>query len=272
MVWTPPKTWLTGEVLSSVDMNLYVGDNTAFLKNVLDGGYLFYTRRIYTSSTTVDIDDLLGDGTDTSFLRAAHVVMVAGGGGGGAGGASNAVGSGGGAGELEEAIWWDLSSWRPTLTVTIGEGGAGGTSGAGTDGGNTLLAGTSGTLMSAAGGNFGTQSPLSQAVDMRGTKGGTGGGSASVSSTSARTIVSVPGESGHYAISVITTDDATGVQFGGHGGNSRFGRGGRGGYNTLSPPGKPDSAAGWGAGGGGGTNSEAGGDGADGLVMIDFYR
>lgn len=57
MAYTTPKTWAVDEVLGATDMNTYVRDNIAALKDppsaIYDGGTLTHTT---TSSTFADVD------------------------------------------------------------------------------------------------------------------------------------------------------------------------------------------------------------------------
>ncbi|HEY7821614.1 MAG TPA: hypothetical protein VIG24_02210, partial [Acidimicrobiia bacterium] len=102
MTFITPKTWAVGEVLSAVDMNLYVRDNTANLdervSDITDGpfSFRFVGRRFVTENATISFDDLFGDGTDTSFVRALRFIALGAGGGGAGGGATAKVGGGGG--------------------------------------------------------------------------------------------------------------------------------------------------------------------------------
>ena len=286
MVWTDPKTWLSGEVLSSNDMNLYVGDNSAFLKAGLDeivaaNSYRLALHRVFTSSATVDLDDALGDGTDTSWIRAVGYEMVAGGGGGGAGGATNAVGGGGGGGEYERGFVWSASQLRDgtdsDLTIVVGAGGTGGdagATGAGTDGGESRITFAGGLSRNVTGGVKGTRSTISQQSDNRGDYGGPGGGTSQTIYNTAIGYWSVSsgGQDGGNALSIVHADSSLGS--GGNGGASALGGGGRGGITRgFIPAGIPTNSKGYGGGGGGAAATGIdGGDGGPGVVILTFYR
>lgn len=274
MTFINPKTWEVGEILSAVDMNVYVRDNSTDLDdriNDITGGpfsYRFAGRRVVTSTATVTFNDLFGDGTDTSFVRALRFIAQGGGGGGAGGGATAKVGGGGGAGAMIEVFTTSLASYQPSFSVTVGPAGAGGANeGSGSSGGNTSL-----PSIFAAGGQGGTISTISQAVDMRSGAGGSGGttsGLTTSSSTGYR--ISISGDNGLSGFSIITSSDASGLQVAGNGANSRFGRGGRPAQNKGGSPTGADAAQ-FGAGGGGGVLTGAGGDGGPGLVIIDMFR
>jgi len=59
MAWTTPKTW-SSEPLTSTDLNTYVRDNQAYLKDRLDGAnaaqYAALVSASTTSTTLVDVD------------------------------------------------------------------------------------------------------------------------------------------------------------------------------------------------------------------------
>lgn len=59
MAWTTPKTW-SSEPLTSTDLNTYVRDNQAYLKDRIDGAnaaqYNTQVTASTTSATVVDID------------------------------------------------------------------------------------------------------------------------------------------------------------------------------------------------------------------------
>lgn len=52
MAWTTPKTWAALETLTSTDMNTYVRDNTAYLKNRPSQSHIRTTADGDTSSTS----------------------------------------------------------------------------------------------------------------------------------------------------------------------------------------------------------------------------
>lgn len=198
----------------------------------------------------------------------ANLMIVEGvGGGGGGGGAATttagqfAVGGGGGSGSFGKV---QVSSGIASLTATIGAGGAGGVSGAaGANAASTVLTGTFGTITFPGGGG----GPAGNAFAPPYVN---GGGAAGVLAT----------QSGGTAV-FLTGGDAGGIGYAmqvnngnsGVGANSSYGTGGgEVGANADGAPG-----FGYGSGGSGGLNEESqvtardGGDGAAGILIIQFY-
>lgn len=180
------------------------------------------------------------------------VLEAVGGGGGGGSSAStpSAGGGGGGAGGFTRSPF-DVTDIT-TLTLNIGFGGSGGTSGVGGTGGTTTVTGT-GVSISITGGVGGLQA----GVATNGVNGlggvGSGGG------------VNLTGGNGNGG--------AIDAALGGVGGSSFFGGGGQG-ANTNGT-GQPGIANGSGGGGGSissGVTEVDGGDGAVGMVTITEYR
>ena len=274
MTFITPKTFAVGEVLSAVDMNVFVRDNTADLdsriSSITDSPFSlrFVGRILVTESTTIAFDDMFGDGTDTSFVRALRLIGIGGGGGGAAGGTGNKVGGGGGAGGRVELFTRSLSDFQPTFAVTIGPGGAGGAvDQSGSNGGNTTAPG-----VFAAGGGSGSISTTSSSADMRTARGGTGGGqSTPTNSSSTGYVIRTEGDNGLPGFSIITDTDSSGIQASGQGASSPFGRGGRGQTNKGGPV-FGGTGAGFGSGGGGGVLTGVGGDGAPGVLIIDMFQ
>lgn len=259
MTFITPKTFAVGEVLTAVDMNLYVRDNTADLDsrlNVISGAnsFLFAGRRVITSSVTFEKDKALGALIDTPWARLFLVTLVGGGGAGGGcaatGSGATACGGGGGAGAYLQ-LFINASSLDATTTVTVGQGGAGVSNGTGGAGTSTVF----GTF-TAPGGSGG------------GAGGATGVGAAGGTLTTPLSpfgVIVVPGEGGSSAQ----------LEIGGRGGNTPLGSGGRPGNPAQGGTGL--TAQGFGSGGGGagqGATQPArlGGAGSDGVVIIDVYR
>lgn len=204
-----------------------------------------------------------GTYTKSPGLKFAVIEVVGAGGGGGgcvqssAGETSAGAGAGGG-GYRKQRI--DASDIGSSETVTIGAGGSGGAAGNnnGTDGGDSSF----GSLVTAEGGELGTGHGGSTAGRGSGGRGG-GGGS---SSTAGTEIVSVNGQTGGVGFAVSNG------AFGAHGGSTSY---------SLGAPGNVDSGDGnngrpLGGGGSGGTDydsssARAGGDGADGRVIVWEY-
>jgi len=278
VTFIPPKTFSVGEVLSAIDMNTFVRDNTSNLDERLTEissplSYRYVGQRIITETTTVVFDDLFGNGIDTSFVRALYVRAVGGGGGGAGGGTTSRVGGGGGSGAYTEFFTTFLGAWQPNILVTIGQGGAGGAAGSsGSNGTSTTLPSE---LASLGGGNGGSISVISQSVDMRSGSGGLGGIVATATVTSIPpnfSRIRLRGNNGGTGISVITSSDAQGLKLGGEGANSPFGQGGLAGRGKTTAV-NGSFGQGFGSGGGGGGDDTAtGGDGMPGVVILDLFR
>ena len=171
-------------------------------------------------------------------------IWVWGGGGGGGGGTSGDTGAGGGgSGEMAMRIYPVTAG--TAYTITIGRGGAAGTSGNGTSGGQTAFI-TTGTL-SANGGAGGTGWTTGNAA------GGAGGS----------------GGVGHYVVSGNAGQTAT-TNNGGWGACSLWGF--NGGVGGTSGNGSAPRQLARGAGGGGRYRSGGtqGGDGDPGACMIEY--
>lgn len=266
MTFITPKTWSVGEVLSAVDMNLYVRDNTAELNE----GYRLAGRRFIETTTAFAIDDAYGDGSDTSWIRAVRAQLVGGGGGGGGSDTGGEVGGGGGAGAFAD-FWTTDMSLLSSLTITVGDKGIARIGLSGTNGTASSL----GSLVVAAGGSAGVLGSNSQAADMRIGPGGNGGGNAAstIVQTATTSSIVIRGQAGDNGLSIITSSDATGIRVGGYGGSSPFGGGGIGGRSKVGSPAQNGSPGnGHGSGGGGAVLDADAGDGADGLVVLYFYR
>jgi hypothetical protein len=160
-------------------------------------------------------------------------ILVSGCAGGGGGGSNTSNGGpGGGAGQsvIKKSISVTPNS---TINITIGAGGAGGTNNAaGGNGGSTTLVSGGSTLLSLNGGN-----------------GGAGGTSA------------VLGGDGYPAAPDIVGGN---TPLGSDGASSLFGDGGGGKRGVGGSP------YGYGAGGGGGGGSNAGSNGAPGIIIIEW--
>lgn len=185
-------------------------------------------------------------------------------GGGGAGGAAQATtaairaaGGGGGAGAYSESII-EVDDLAETETVTIGAGGVGSTAGAGPSGGDTSF-GSHVIADGASGGDGGVATGTTAGV-----LGGTGGLSANGVGS-----IRCQGATGHMGLSSGAADN---ISRSGAGAPGAFGGGARGvGGNNVGK-----NAVGYGAGGSGACNNEsqsarAGGDGEDGVVIVDVY-
>lgn len=207
--------------------------------------------------------------TKPAKAQKVRVRIVGGGGAGGAAAATNATagqhtkGGGGGGGCYAEK-WFDAIDLTATVSVTVGAGATGGTSGNGPGGGTTYFGPTATPYLSAAGGAGGIAGAQSGATWAN--NGGVGG-----SATAGAPDVTIVGYPGHAAIG------SAGLASGGAGGSSAMG-GGAGG-TQLASSGSIDGLSAPGAGGGGsggavgGASQPAGsgGNGGAGLVIIETY-
>jgi len=225
--------------------------------NILESSYSLNTITYLTSGTAATY-------TTPSGARALRVTGVGGGGGGGgvdgeAGGAAACSSGGSGGGGFQ--LW--ITSPEASYTYTIGAGGAGGAAGAndGADGGDTTWAGASNTA----------------------TAGGGGGGVGHLGTTGTSGGVAVPG--GAFSVSGFSNYMGAGGQIsdrarvsGGNvvtmpsSGGSAFGFSGGVSVATTAL----DNTVGYGGGGGGvyiGSTDEnrAGGDGGDGIIIVEVF-
>lgn len=191
------------------------------------------------------------DGTWTKPVGINRIVVEVVGGGGGGGGSGtdeSCAGGGGGGGYSCETI--DVTSVA-SVAVTVGTGGTGGT--AGNNPGNAGNTSSFGAYCSATGGGAGTAGNGNAKAD-----GGTGSGGD----------INIAGGDGSYT---NTTLAVTGTADG-RGGSSIFAP-----MSSNTPRGNGGFAGNnYGGGGGGGCrstiNSRAGGDGADGIVVVWEYE
>lgn len=198
-----------------------------------------------------------GSGTFTKatypWLRAIKIkCQAAGGGGGGSGTNNNYQGAGGGAGGYTEKFYTTISSLSASITVTVGAKGTGGAAGAndGTAGGDSSF----GTIVVATGGSGGKNG--------NSTAGDTAGGGASTPGDF--TVTGGAGQTRQITSTGYTT---------GYGGSSFMGAGAPV-VSNLSSIAGPAANVGYGGGGGGGlriTGNAAGGNGADGIVIVELY-
>lgn len=197
---------------------------------------------------------------NTTFTVPATVIVayfegIGGGGGGGATGTGGLAGGGGGAGAIARGQWFDVLPGE-TLTVTIGNGGAGGTfAGApGASGGTTTITGSFGSF-NLYGGNAGAGS------------GGVGGQSGVLQYASGGSGAPTVGGVGVGGAASLSHAGSTGggTNGGGGGGSSSYASGGAGG--AVNSPG---GAGGTGGGGGGGgyNTGGTGGTGGSGYLRI----
>jgi hypothetical protein len=231
-----PKTFTAGERLFASDLN----DNF----NYLNAGFRFAGTRYFTSSGTFVKADPLGTGD--IGLRAIRVTCWGGGGSGGGIPSGTGVAGGGGGGSAGRRFITDIALLSASVNVAVGAAGSGGT-------GN---------------GSTGGDSTFDSTVVVG--KGGTGGTSSGVAGE--RTAGSVgdivfPGGAGG-AGGVLGSPAG-----GGGNGALGIGAGARPDRNNITSSGNP--GFGFASGGSGAIRqtdgSEPGGNGANGIVIVDCF-
>ena len=268
MTFITPKTFAVGEVLSAVDMNVFVRDNTA----ALNVGFRFLARRIFDTPGTFTFSkaDPMGNGSvDGSIIRAYRIICVGGGGGGAGGQATGAnqcnPASGGSSGGYAERF--ALSSVYPdSVEVKVGAAGAAGTGANGASGeGTQFNVGLPGSV-SATGGDGGrvfvnvVEPPAVSQNSFLPSSGLVGD-------------ITDAGEVGKGSLCILV--QGSGFSTGGTGGGGRFGTGGPG--NPSGVGASFSNAQGFGGGGGGrsvptaSTAAATGGSATGGLVIVELY-
>lgn len=260
-----PKTFTGGERLFAADLN----DNFEALDDRFDSAFLYAGTRVYESNGQFEKANPFGTGD--IGLRAIRVRMVGGGGGGAGaratGGGEVHVGCSGTGAAYAEEFFPSVSALTASEPVVVGTGGAGGVAGAsGSNGGNSYFIAIFGGAMDG---------------DIQ-ANGGIGGFSQNVSSVT----TAYPGGAGQSLGEgqILVTGFPSGNGFAVPGG---FVISGPGGSTPLGGGGKPaeafgtngsvgKDAEGYGGGGSGGVNGPSqsalnGGDGRDGVVIIDCY-
>ena len=213
--------------------------------------------QVYTSSTTWNKPDGLK-----------YVIVEVVGGGGGAGGAGatssgqSSSGGGGGGGGYSRALIL-AASLGSSETVTVGAGGAGNSGAAGSTGGTSSFGSHATATGGTGGGGGGVTATFSTA---NGGAGGIGSGGD----------INTAGDSGGYGLMMADSDVvSTPRGTGGNGGGSALGGGGQSVSATTSPAngndGKVYGGGGGGSGNGEGDSARAGGDGADGVVIVKEF-
>lgn len=218
--------------------------------------------------TQVNIQKFTANGTYTPTSGMQYAIIEVIGGGGGSGGipatssSQVTVSGAGGAGGYSRGVFTSATIGA-SQSVTIGAGGSGGSTSPSS--GSAGSASSVGSLIDANGGSGGA----SGAANNRSSRTGSDGGSAGTGGD-----INIPGQAGHPAAALYISDIPIGQCWGGSGGSTPYGFGGKGiTTESTSVPGK--NGIGFGSGGGSaiGTNgtAEAGGDGADGIVIITEY-
>lgn len=276
MTFIAPKTWAVGEVLSAVDMNLYVRDNTNALKEQIDTGFRFAGRRVYSppGNYTFAKADPFGDGSLAGIeVRALRVICVGGGGAGGGGtgtGAGQAsVAAGGSSGSYAESLFTDLSALPASVNVVVGAGGTGVIGATGNDGTNSSFAGVGASAFVVTGraGRGGQRTPQATGLlSIQGTF------RTLIPSTGQIVIEGGAGEGAMFDTAVI---GPTSLLFGGTGGSNPLGSGGFGLTHVQGTTfGEPTGFGGGGAGvtiTAGNTSAVAGINGGNGVVIVEVF-
>jgi hypothetical protein len=262
------NNWLATEAIpginsvavGSIDTGTYNAitvNNTLTVNGGIAGagvGYMPRSRTIVTAT---------GAGTFTPNAKTRALKVTAQGAGGGAGGVDGqtasdaAVSTGGQGGGYCEKFY--TGTIGASYSYSVGVGGAGGAGGvnSGNDGGNTTFTGT-GFALSASGGR-GTAGVLAAPVSAGGT---------------ALPQASTGGDINRHSVPAIRGRCISGFAVVlSKGGDSLFGVGGEAGTLTGGPG---DNGVGRGSGGGGAVNQQnatnyKGGDGADGILIIEEY-
>lgn len=242
------KTFLPGEVLTAANVN----------EHLLNGGYQ-YRQTLYFFSSGAFVKQSF------PWLRAICVKVVGGGGGGGGAAettnVSSAAGAGGQGGSYAESFITDIAALNASVTVTRGGGGAGGA--AGNNSGALGCDSSFGSLVVAGGGGEGGGSVATTASRMtfRGSSSNNpsvgdfvvdGTGSAGLAIRGGDGILAKPGEGGASFLSSARSGSPDTPSDDGLPGNL-FGGGGSGAFSRTSSP------------------AQAGGAGANGIVIVELY-
>ena len=220
------------------------------------------SKQITSLSHPTQTNLIAASGTYTTPAGATFLRVRMWGDGGGGGGAASAAsstgaGGGGGGGQYFEAI---ITSPAASYSYTVGPGGSGGAAGnnAGTAGSDTTF-----DTLTALGGSGGGGGPARLSAQVSGT-GGNGGGPSGQTSTT----FSMSGGAGTPGVALSGT-----TGFGGIGGMCAMGAGAA---RALTASGTGTAGRFWGSGGNGGLSlngaaAAAGGDGSQGLIIVEEY-
>jgi hypothetical protein len=240
---TSGSTTITAPATGS-DETIELSTALASKRDTTDG-YVFKQTVYFTSNGTF---------TKATYpwLRAIRVKVQGAGAGGRAGSTNNVHAGGGSGGGYAEKFITDIAGLSASVTVTVGAGGAGGSTsgGAGVAGGNSVF-----DTLTGSGGATPGDTPQ-----------GAIGGSATGGD------LNIQGGDGMPTPTIsVSSWVSSGV-----GGSSVLGFGGRGGQlNGSSVPSAGTAGRGYGAGGGGGTMNTTtfanGGAGANGIVILELY-
>lgn len=242
------------------------------------GGLENSTTTISTSNVSItgtnfggklsNVKVFTADGTYTKPTGVRFIKVTAVGGGGGGGGSTSSlaanvsIGSGGAGGDA--VIAWINAAAITTVSITIGAGGAGGSGTSGSSGGDTLF----GNFFTVSGGGPGSTLATGNTVAVLNPADSGSTTSVNVSKTEIVSSVTFDGQPGSVPIRCSGTSSMTGS-----GGNSILGSGIRGRSGATNG----DIGTGYGAGGSGSRSSGnvgafTGGDGTDGIVIIEEHH
>tara|TARA_Y100000114_G_C11758410_1_gene328168 strand:+ start:1699 stop:3183 length:1485 start_codon:yes stop_codon:yes gene_type:complete len=253
------------------------GSAGQFLKTDGSGTLSFATGLSTAGLQSIQVFTSSGTYTRPSGITKVKVTVIGGGGGGGgtrassSGSSTVASGAGGGGGGATAIQIVNVSSISSTA-ITVGQGGAGGTTGGNGAAGDTSKFGADSDShkVTAAGGAAGTGA--SQGSSGNASKFGAGAAGGETTVGAALSFVGADGANGRASQSTITAS-------GGNGGSSSLGGGGGGG--DVSAAGNDAGSAGNNYGGGGGgaaslvtttaTQDGTGGAGSDGVVIVEEF-
>ena len=245
--------------LSGTATALASGDIKANIPVVLicDGtGFLLVNPSVSANTTPIyHIQAFTSTGANT-FTTPANTLSttvfkftLTGGGGGGGGDVGQSYQAGGGGAGSTAINYVSGLAASTGYTITIGAGGAAGTSGNGSAGGNSSFV-IGATTTTAPGGGAG--------IYGQNVNGGAGGGACT------NATISIPGGGGGSPAS------QGGAAFGGFGGSSYWGGGGQSAGASGSTSGAGIAGQAPGSGGSGGSNSNVGGAGANGIDVVEY--
>lgn len=270
----------------STKYQLYGEHNTNLLKAVIQEMIESGEIEVGSSSSGIQVFESNGTFTVPKGVSAIYITACAGGGGGGGGGYTSSSGSngryrytggGGGGGGVIVKKFYSVTP-ESSISITVGTGGAGGNGcgATGSAGGNTII----GSLITLNGGTGGTSASSSAGEGGTGGQGAGGGGGygTGAAGNSAFSSFLIP----FYSTSTTSAAGISGIYKGGKGGNSNegfggggsLGAGGDGGVNKAN--GNPGEYGGGGGGAGGNslvsgtTSSYRGGQGGNGIVIIEW--
>jgi hypothetical protein len=260
-------TVVCGGSTSSTQQQVSGTGTTGQLLTSNGAGALPTWQTISSAFASINVQVFTGNGTYTytptaGMLYCIIEVVGAGGGGGGcaaSGASTSSAGGGGGGGGYSLGVF-SASSIGASKTVTVGKGGAGGSAGnnAGSTGGTSSV----GVLLSATGGGGGSGNSASATNFVAGAAGGSGSSGS----------VNLNGQAGGIGWNSVSAS----VSIAGFGGGTQKGNSTQSATTVVAGVQAGPGGQIYGGGGGGGCNgisaaAQAGGSGADGIVIITEY-